>query len=118
MAERQTHWNGNPRLLRLVRAFAPAADAAPQRGDVMARRQTYLQCQLSKPVEGGVARMVSWIRSEIAVPGNLLGALEDTDTGRIETGWRVESASGPAMPEGVLLRQSRDHRRQRQASDI
>jgi hypothetical protein len=84
----------------------------------MARQQTYMQCQLSKPVEGGVARMVSWIRSEIAVPGRLLAGLEDTDTGRIETGWRVDSASGPAMPEHVLLRQSRDHRRQRQASDV
>jgi len=84
----------------------------------MSRLQTYMQCQLSKPVDGGVARMVSWIRSEIAVPGNLLGRLEDADTGRIETGWRVDSASGPAMPESVLLRQSRDYRKQRQASDI
>lgn len=85
----------------------------------MAREQMYLQCQLSKPLDGGaVARMVSWIRQEVAVPGNVLGNLEDTDTGRIETGWRVDTATGPAMPERVLMKQSRDYTKQRQASDI
>ena len=85
----------------------------------MARQQMYLQCQLSKPLsEGAVARMVSWVRQEVAVPGRVLVNLEDTDTGRIENGWRVDSASGPAMPENVLLKQSRDYTRQRRASDI
>jgi hypothetical protein len=85
----------------------------------MARRQMYLQCQLSKPLEGGaVARMVSWIREEVAIPGRVLANLEDTDTGRIETGWRVDSAAGPAMPEQLLLKQSRDYTKQRLASDI
>ena len=85
----------------------------------MARPQMYLQCQLSKPLEGGaVARMVSWIRQEVAIPGRVLRNLEDTDTGRIETGWRVDTATGPAMPEQLLLRQSRDYTRQRLASDV
>jgi hypothetical protein len=82
------------------------------------RQQMYVMCQLVKPVEGGVARMVSWIREEVALPGRLLVNLEDTDTGRIEHGWRVESAGGPAYPENVLMTRSRDHRKQRAASDI
>jgi hypothetical protein len=85
----------------------------------MARRQMYLQCQLSKALEGGaVARMVSWIREEVAIPGRVLRNLEDTDTGRIETGWRVDSAAGPPMPEQLLLKRSRDYTKQRLASDV
>ena len=85
----------------------------------MARQQMYLQCQLSKPMgDGVVARMVSWVRQEVAVPGRVLVNLEDPDTGRIENGWRVDSASGPAMPENVLLKQSRDYTKPRRASDI
>ena len=83
------------------------------------RRQMYKMCELTRPVEGGVARMVSWIRAEVAVPGNVLRRLEDSDTGRVEAaGWRVEWATSPAMPEDVLVRQSRDYTRQRAASDI
>jgi hypothetical protein len=82
------------------------------------KRQMYQMCELTKPVEGGVARMITWIRAEIAIPGRLLKGLEDTDTGRIEHGWTVESAAIPAFPETVLMRQSRDYRKQRAASDI
>ena len=85
----------------------------------MARQQMYVQCELSKRMEdGGVARMVSWIRQEVALPGRLLRGLEDTDTGRIEHGWRVDAAAGVPMPESVLMRQSRDYTKQRKASDI
>ncbi len=66
----------------------------------------YLMCQLSKPVEGGVARMTSWIRQAVAKPGAVLGRLEDTETGVFETGWQVDSASGPALPESLLLKRS------------
>ena len=82
------------------------------------RRQMYKMCQLSKPVEGGTARMISWIRAEIARPGNVLNRLEDTDTGRVESGWRVDWATLPAYPEDVLMLRSRDHKKQRDASDI
>lgn len=82
------------------------------------RRQMYQMCDLTEPVNGGVARMTSWIRSEVAIPGKMLDRLEDTDTGQIENGWSVESAALPAYPENVLLRQSRDHKKQRDASDI
>ena len=84
----------------------------------MSRQQMYKMCELSKPVEGGTARMTSWIRAEIAVPGNVLDRLEDTDTGRIETGWTVVSATLPAYPENVLMARSRDYKKQRDASDI
>jgi len=66
----------------------------------------YLMCQLSKPVEGGMARMTSWIRQPIAVQGRVLDRLEDTETGVIEAGWRVDSASGPAFPESLLMKRS------------
>jgi hypothetical protein len=78
----------------------------------------YKMCALSKPVEGGTARMISWIRAEVALPGRVLDRLEDTDTGRIENGWRVDWATQPAYPEDVLMHRSRDYRRQREASDI
>jgi hypothetical protein len=62
--------------------------------------------------------MVSWIRREVALPGRLLRGLEDTDTGRIETGWRVDAAGGTALPEQLLMKRSRDYTKQRKASDI
>src|SRR4051812_7378521 len=73
------------------------------RDEVFMKRQMYKMCELTKPVEGGVARMISWIRAEVALPGRLLDRLEDTDTGRIENGWRVESVALPAYPENVLM---------------
>jgi len=82
------------------------------------KQQMYQMCELTKPVEGGIARMISWIRAEVAIPGKTLDRLEDTDTGAIENGWTVESAAHPAYPENVLMRQSRDYRKQRSASDI
>ena len=82
------------------------------------RRQMYQMCELTKPVDGGVARMISWIRAEIAIPGRRLKGLEDTDTGGIENGWTVESVATPAYPEEILMRQARDYRKQRAASDI
>ena len=79
----------------------------------MARRQMYVQFELSKRMEGGgVARMVSWIRQEVALPGRLLRGLEDTDTGRIESGWRVDSAAGTPMPGWrAIQRRTRSRKR-------
>ena len=84
----------------------------------MPRETLYKQCLLSKPVEGGQAFMVSWIRQAVAVPGNRLRKLEDPETGRIEHGWTVVDATEPPMPERVLLKQSRDWKQTRAASDI
>ena len=84
----------------------------------MSRQQMYKMCELFKTVDGGVARMMSWIRAEIAIPGKTLDRLEDTDTGRIESGWTVVSATLPAYPENLLMVRSRDYKRQRDASDI
>ena len=78
----------------------------------------YKQCTLTKRLDDGTAYMVSWIRAEIAVKGNVLDRLEDTDTRRIETGWTVLTATEPALPEGLLLARSRDYRKTRAASDI
>ena len=84
----------------------------------MSRTTMYRQCLLSKPVDGGQAFMVSWIRQAVAVPGAVLRGLEDPDTGRIEEGWRVVDATDPPMPEHVLVKQSRDWKRTRAASDV
>jgi hypothetical protein len=63
------------------------------------QRQMYKMCELTKPVVGGsVARMISWVREEAAVPG------------QVEHGWKVESVSTPAFPEMVLMRpMAEDH---------
>jgi hypothetical protein len=84
----------------------------------MGRETMYRQCLLSKPVDGGQAFMVSWVRQAVTIPGARLRGLEDPDTGRIEEGWQVVDATDPPMPEHVLLRQSRDWKRTRSASDI
>ena len=84
----------------------------------MPRETFYKQCLLSKPVDGGQAFMISWIRQAVAIPGNRLRGLEDPETGRIENGWSVVNATEPALPEHVLLKQSRDWKRTRDASDI
>ena len=83
----------------------------------MPRETLYKQCLLSKPVDGGQAFMVSWIRQAVAIPGAALRKLEDPDTGRIEDGWHVVNVTEPAMPEHVLLKHSRDWKRARSASD-
>ena len=85
-------WDDPPRRAR----------AAGRKGHPMSRQQMYKMCELTKPVDGGVARMTSWIRAEIAIPGKTLDRLEDTDTGRIEHGWTVASAALPAYPENVF----------------
>jgi hypothetical protein len=82
------------------------------------RRQLYKMCELTKPVDGGIARMISWIRAEVALPGRVLDRLEDTDTGQMETGWKVEWATLAAYPENVLMHRSRNYTRQRDASDV
>lgn len=84
----------------------------------MARDTLYKQCLLSKPVEGGEAFMVSWIREAVAIPGAALRKLEDPESGRLEEGWHVVNVTEPPMREHVLLKQSRDWKRTREASDI
>jgi hypothetical protein len=83
----------------------------------------YLLCQLTKHVddgtpEGGTGFMTSWIREAVAIPGATLDRLEDTETGVIETGWTVLSASGPALRESMVLRQSHNHDQMKRLSDI
>jgi len=68
--------------------------------------QQYKQCNLCKPVDGGMAFMTSWIRSEIAMPGKVITKLEDTETGVWENGWKVIDASASEMPEHLLIQRS------------
>ena len=82
------------------------------------RVQMYKQCTLRKPVEGGTAWMVSWIRSQVAVVGRELDRLEDAETGVIESGWFVHDVTEPAMPEQLLIRQAHNYDRMRRKSDI
>jgi hypothetical protein len=84
----------------------------------VAKEQFYIQCHLTKDTTEGTAHMVTWIRKELAIPGKVIDRLEDTDTGRLESGWRVVTANSEALPENVLMKRSRDFKRTRIASDI
>ena len=84
----------------------------------MAAETMYVQCELTKAVEGGVARMVSWIRQAVAVPGKVIDRLEDTETGAIENGWTVENVTYPALPEKALLRNAHDYDKMKRRTDI
>ncbi|HSH95284.1 MAG TPA: hypothetical protein VK968_14145 [Roseimicrobium sp.] len=68
----------------------------------------YKLATLSKPVEGGIARIETWIRSEVAIEGKVLHKLKDTETGAIRSGWTVESVANAERPEHILI--SRSHR--------
>ena len=80
-------------------------------------REMFKQCELTRPQDGGLARMVSWIPEPIATPG-LRVRLKDVETGEWTDGWTVINATEPALPASVLIRQSRDYLRTRQASDV
>lgn len=77
----------------------------------------YKQCELTRPLLGGICRMVSWIPERIAIPGKTV-RLKDIDTGEWTEGWKVLYASDPSLPEKMLLKNSRDYRKTRAASDI
>lgn len=79
--------------------------------------QMYRQCVLTKPLDGGTAYMVSWIRSQLAVIGKVLDKLEDAETGRLEYGWKVIEASEQAMPEGLLIHQAHNYDRMKRISE-
>ena len=80
-------------------------------------RDSYKQCELSKPVANGVARMISWIPSAAAVCGKIV-ALKDLETGERTSGWRVENVTEPALAAKLIERNARDYLRTREASDI
>ena len=82
----------------------------------------YKQCNLSRPViegefAGGTAWMTSWIRAELAIPGAWIDDLEDPETGRWESGWKVEDATEPPMPESLLLRQAHNYDKLKRLSE-
>lgn len=75
----------------------------------------YKQCQLSKKIENGIERQISWIPEKFAKTGSYL-ELKSGD--KWENGWLVESASEPAVEENIITRNSRDYLKTRIASDI
>jgi hypothetical protein len=77
----------------------------------------FKQCELTRPQSGGIARMISWIPQRLAIAGALV-SLKDSESGEKTSGWRVEFVGEPALDAKVLERQSRDHLRTRNASDI
>jgi len=79
--------------------------------------EMFKQCELTKSVDGGVARMISWIPQNIAIAGALV-SLKDSESGDQTSGWRVIYVGEPALDAKVLERQSRDYRRTRNASDV
>lgn len=80
-------------------------------------RGFYKQCELSKPIDGGVMRMISWIPATIAIAGKTVG-LKDSETGEQTSGWRVENVTEPAIDSRIILQQSRDYLKTRDASDV
>ena len=69
----------------------------------------YKMVTLAKPVEGGTARLETWIRSEIAVVGAVLDKLKDVESGEVRYGWTVESVGDGERPEKLLIAQSHRH---------
>jgi hypothetical protein len=80
-------------------------------------KDLFKQCELTKAVDDGLARMISWIPAKIAV-ANAIVRLKDSESGEWSEGWRVENVTEPAVPLRLLERQSRDYLRTRRASDI
>lgn len=84
----------------------------------------YQQCNLSRQSvdDAGVLcleTMVSWIPEEIARKGNIV-RLKDNETAEWTEGWTVENENNKdeAMPLSMLQKNSRDHLKTREASDI
>ncbi len=85
---------------------------------LVGREQMYRQCTLTKQSDGGTAYMVTWVRAELAKTGLVIDRLEDSDTGRIESGWKVLSVGDPTVAASLLIKRSRDYKKTRVASDI
>ena len=77
--------------------------------------ETFKQCELVKPVQGGTARMLSWIPSRIAIVDNTV-RLRETETSEQTECWRVNEVTEPALPGKLLERWSGDVLRNRNAS--
>jgi hypothetical protein len=78
----------------------------------------YKMVTLSKVVEGGVARLETWIRSEIAIQGVVLDKLKDAESGEIRNGWTVESVGATGRPEKELISRSHAHDRLSKKCDL
>ena len=77
--------------------------------------QNYRQCHLKKNDGEHIWEQVSWIPEPYCVVGKVL-KLRDED-GRWDNGWKVTSA-GPPSPAASVEAGSRDHLKNRKATDI
>ena len=73
---------------------------------------TYRQCTLHK----GSSVLVNWIPSEFAVLSKSV-RLKD-DNGNWETGWTITKVGDVILSYEVVLSNSQDYKRTREASDI
>jgi len=97
----------------------------------MAKKDVYAQCSMSRTLsDGSIQRHVAWIPNEFAKPGHIIDITFVThaklqwpsDSPAAETrtpskGWIVDSV-GSKKEWSYLELKSRDHLRQRKASDI
>jgi hypothetical protein len=76
----------------------------------------YKQCRLRRRV-GPMVRQetTTWLPERYAIEGTVVALRHGTGW---DDGWKVASASGPSLPEKLVVHRSRDYTRQRRASDI
>ena len=74
----------------------------------------YRQCKIIKKTDKGMIQDVRWIPEKYAKKNHIL---ELHINGEWEDGWKVMSV-GNRLEDKVLLDRSRDHTKQRIASDI
>ena len=74
----------------------------------------YRQCSLEKKTPEGTLNQVSWIPEEFAKKGKFIKLKEGEEW---QDGWKVINVGGRKEEKEVRER-SRDHKNQREASDI
>ena len=72
----------------------------------------YLQCKLRKDN----SETVSWIPEKHAFQNHIVKLKQDDGTW--DDGWKVVDVWSVALEESVMNKRSRDHTKQREASDI
>lgn len=76
----------------------------------------YRQCHMTKPQGEAVLHYTAWLPEQFAIMGRVL-RLRKGDSAWSD-GWNVTFVSQTALPEAVVLKDSRAHLKQRKASDI
>ena len=82
----------------------------------MMKEQLYKPCRLIRITKRGEEETTSWLPVEFAIQDNYV-KLRDK-RGNWSNGWKIQSASGEAMPEKFVDQASRAHLKHRKTSDI